>query len=224
MLSTSRADSRRWQDQAACVGGPAEHVPGPTDEADPVGTLEGRAHVLLAKKVCATCPAIRPCLAAARRIARELGPGSAQGVWAGLTLQERETWRILKTPPRPCDRCGLLCVPVNTGTATCRACKPRQRIRFDDYREAIVELVERGLSGAAVADLLGLDRNGVTRACRLWGVNITGRGSRGRRPVKECGTLAAKTRHARRGESWNDCACKHVRWVAGKRRGSESSE
>jgi WhiB family redox-sensing transcriptional regulator len=210
-----RADG--WQILAACRGSAVEMVP------DSPGQAENSA-TLLAKKVCKTCPVRQACLALAHRISSSRGPEYTQGVWGGLTPRERDSWRLLGVPPRPCTGCGLDCVPINSHTTECNACSPHQKPRYEEYRVLIERLIVAGSSAAEAARELRLARDSVIKACRRWRREITGRGRRGRRPVRECGTLAAKTRHHRNGESDQDCACKHVRWKAGKKRDRPSDE
>lgn len=203
---------------AACHAGSQEMVPGPDDQADPTATAEGRQAVLQAKKVCATCPVVAPCLAEAQAVAARLGPEWAQGVWGGLTQRERDTWHGLGTGPRPCARCGLDCVPINLTATECSACNPRQRARYDDYRDLAVPLIRAGQTPLQVAEALRLDQSVLAGACRRWKVTIVNREPRGKRPVKECGTVAAKHRHRKNGESWEHCACRDVPWRTSKRK------
>lgn len=211
------SDDLSWCRAAACIGA-GEMVSGADDQSDPTIDLDGCAAVLLAKKICATCPVADHCLQRVEQVADTWGISYTQGVWAGLTHQERATWRALRITPRPCERCQLLCVPVNRHTKICNACKPRQRIYYDDYRDHIVKLVEAGCSAGAVAQALTLNKDSVISACKRWQVKIVVEGQRGRTPKYDCGTPAAKRRHRNHGESWESCACKHITWSGRRRR------
>lgn len=208
---TRPADRPDWRKRAACRGRTQEMVP--TEDADTY-PLE----IQLAKKVCAGCPVTVRCLIAAEHLTTTLGADYAQGVWAGLTVQERATMAGLKVGPVPCSACGLDCVPINLSTFECIVCKPTARLRYDDYRPQIVALIEAGLSYHQVADQLRLGREAVTAACFRWKIRSRTASARKQQRVKECGTLAAKQRHLRHGETDQDCACKHVPWKKGKSR------
>lgn len=180
--------------------------------------------VSLSKKICADCPVVSSCFAFAEQLTAAYGREYAQGVWGGLTLQERNTLAGLGRPPVPCPRCGLICVPVSYATELCQQCDPTSRIRYDDYREQITSLVSAGWTYQQVADRLRLNRSAVGNACLRWDSKAKTASKRGRRALRECGTLAAKTRHARHGESWQNCACRHVPWKKGRSRAKEPSE
>jgi len=176
---------------------------------------DGRQAVLLAKKVCAGCPVQMRCYADAEDLSAAYGHDNPQGVWAGLTLQERNTWAGLRRTPAPCAECGLICVPVSHATDRCQACDPETPLAYRDYRDQILEMIAAGWTYQQVADQLRLSKSGVAGACYRWQEKARTSPRRGKRAVKECGTLAAKSRHARHGESWENCACKHVAWKRG---------
>lgn len=173
---------------------------------------------MLAKMVCAQCPVVSSCFAAAEQIALTLGGAYAQGIWGGLTLAERNTMAGLGRAARPCPQCGLICVPVNYTTRRCSACDPQARVAYAEYRPRILEMIDAGATYQEMADALRLDSNNLAGACRRWGVQAKRSSKRGKRPRKECGTLAAKERHRKHGESWDNCACRHVPWRRGKPR------
>jgi transcription factor WhiB len=177
-----------------------------------------RSGVMLAKKICAECTVSSYCLKRAEEIVERSGPAEAQGVWAGLTHTERGTMAVLGWPPRPCSTCGLDCVPINSETTVCNACAPKQNIRYIDYKPLIRQLAAEGLSSSEMSERLRLSVRTVTAACTKLRIKTATVGRRGKRPVQGCGTLAAKTRHARKGESWQNCACRHVPWKKGRRR------
>lgn len=171
-----------------------------------------------AKKICAGCPVSAACLAEAEEITTQRGMHHAQGVWGGLTMQERATLAVLGRPPGPCPRCALVCIPVNYATKLCSTCNPKARVAYNDYRALIEEMIDAGASYQQVADRLRLTKDGVTGACLRWGKPAKAVTRRGDRAVKECGTLAAKERHRKRGVSWQDCACRYVPWKKGRPR------
>lgn len=164
------------------------------------------------------------CFAFAEQLTITYGRDYAQGVWGGLTLQERNTLAGLGRPPAPCPRCGLICVPVSCTTELCQQCDPKARIRYDEYRELITPLIADGWTYQQVADHLRLNKAAVGNACLRWDSKAKTMSKRGRQPLKECGTLAAKTRHARHGESWQNCACRHVPWKKGHYRTTARAE
>lgn len=200
---TKRAD---WRDRAACRDQAQEMVP---DDAQ---------GILLAKKICAQCPVVSSCFAAAERITKTFGPDLAQGLWGGLTLAERNTLGGLGRPPQACPQCDLICVPVNYATQRCSVCDPQAAVAYDDYRPRIIEMIEAGFSYHEIAIALRLKRSNLSSACYRWKIKAKRSSKRGKRARKECGTLAAKERHRKHGESWQDCACRHVRWRKGKAR------
>ncbi|MGH8885182.1 MAG: WhiB family transcriptional regulator [Egibacteraceae bacterium] len=70
-----------WQADAACAGMP-------TDEFFPVGsTGPALARIATAKAVCAACPVAEKCLEYA------LSTGQTDGVWGGMSEDERRTER-----------------------------------------------------------------------------------------------------------------------------------
>ncbi len=164
------------------------------------------------------------CFAFAEQLTATYGRDYAQGVWGGLTLQERNTLAGLGRPPAPCPQCGLICVPVSYTTELCQQCDPKSRVRYDDYRDQITAMIAAGLTYQQVADRLRLNKAAVGNACLRWDSKAKTTSKRGRRPLKECGTLAAKTRHARHGESWQNCACRHVPWKKGRSRKQTRAE
>lgn len=179
--------------------------------------------VPLAKKICARCPVTQPCLREALQVADRHGPDQAAGVWGGLTQQERASLHGLGLAPRTCPGCAARFVPINRRIDRCSLCAPRARVRYEDYREQITKLIGSGLSCEDAARRLQLrSKAAVASACRRWKVVILTPARQGRRPVMECGTLAAKSRHRKNGQSWQDCACKHVRWKRGTPREEES--
>ena len=200
-----------WRDRAACRGTPELMVP----DDDQLG-------VQLAKKICADCPVVSSCFAYAEQLTKAYGHQAPEGVWGGFTLQERNTMAGLRRDPEPCPQCGLLCVPVSFATDRCQVCDPATPLTYLDYRPQVLELIAAGWTYRQVAERLRLSKEGVASACRRWKVKNAAT-KRSQRPLKECGTLAAKTRHARRGESWEDCPCKHVAWKRGRYRGEHSN-
>jgi WhiB family transcriptional regulator, redox-sensing transcriptional regulator len=198
-------DELGWLPRAACRRLPQE-----------MATEDDQHAVLLAKKTCADCPVTSRCFAYAERLTAMHGEGHPIGVWGGLTLQERRTLAGLGRPPGPCPQCGLICVPVSYATDRCQVCDPTTPLTYLDYREHILKLIGSGYTYEQVAARLRLSKAGVADACYRWHVKAVSKPRRGRRPVQECGTLAAKTRHARHGESWKNCACRHVPWKKGK--------
>jgi hypothetical protein len=205
-MLASRVD---WRTRAACRRTLREMVPD-----------DDQRYVSISKKICAECPVVSHCLAYAEQLVATYGRSYAQGVWGGLTLQERDTLAVLGRPPRPCPRCRLICVPVSYATELCQQCAPKSRLAYDDYRDQITALIASGLTYQQVADRLRLKRSAVFNACLRWRIKAKVAAGNGRRAVKECGTLAAKTRHSRHGESWQNCACKHVAWKKGRPRAS----
>jgi hypothetical protein len=177
-----------------------------------------------AKKICAVCPVVSACFAEAERITQMHGREFAQGIWGGLTLTERDAMAGLDLPPRDCPRCHLICVPIGYATEVCGSCDPKIKIRFEDYRSRIEQMLADGATYQQVAAALRVNRRGLVEACYRWRARARVPGRSGRRPVKECGTLAAKTRHARHGESWENCACRHVPWKRGIPRGQAARE
>ncbi|MBW1603436.1 WhiB family transcriptional regulator [Streptomyces sp. JJ66] len=90
--TSTRADAD-WRAAAACAGeDPEAMFPARTD-------IVGIAY---AKSMCARCPVVRECRAAADEL--ETG-GYVWGVWGGLTPDERRRARGLPVP-RYSDRCG----------------------------------------------------------------------------------------------------------------------
>jgi DNA-binding CsgD family transcriptional regulator len=174
--------------------------------------------ILLAKKICADCPVVSACFATAERITKTFGRDHASGIWGGLTLGERNSLAGLNRPPEQCPGCGLLCVPVSYATELCQACNPQARIAYDDYRQPVLALIAEGLTYQRIAETLRINVNSLVNACLRWKVKPTHHSQRGKRPTKECGSLAAKTRHQRHGESWENCACRHVPWKKGRSR------
>lgn len=71
-----------WRDQAACIGDDTERF-------FPAGSTGGEAagHIAEAKEVCASCKARQQCLDYA------LDKGQHDGIWGGLTEDERRTLR-----------------------------------------------------------------------------------------------------------------------------------
>lgn len=203
--STKPVDVTIWRERAACRDAGQEMV----DVAE--------QDILLAKKICADCPVVSRCFAYAEQLTEACGWAAVQGVWGGLTQRERGTLAVLGQPPATCPGCGLICVPVSHATDRCEVCDPETSLSYLDYREKIMDLVARGRTFEQVAAALRLPHTGVTSACYRWRVKPSADARPGRRPSKPCGTLAAKTRHARHGESWQNCACKHVAWKRGCR-------
>lgn len=206
----------QWRERAACRKTRVEMVPG-----DNVRNLRR------AKKVCGACPVKVKCLLAVEKMTLEQGRDFTQGVYAGLTAQERDTMAVLGRLPEPCTSCGLECVPINLQTTQCAACKPGVQIRYDDYRLLIEQRVRAGKSYQEIADELRLDVRGVTRSCARWKLKIQKRSaSRERTGVMECGTLAAKYRHHRKekrtgnpADGFRNCPqCRFVPWDNGKTR------
>lgn len=199
-----------WRDQAACRSVTQEMVPADDDSSG----------VQLAKKVCHGCPVLISCLMAAEKIGETHGREYAQGVWGGLTAQERDTMVGLNRWPAPCTSCGLECVPINLSITECSACKPKATILTADYREQITDLVALGRSYEEIARRLRLRKATVTRACGLWKLKSAKRSSSGRQWTKPCGTEAAKARHHRLEKKTGNPAdgfkacpiCKHVKW------------
>lgn len=210
MEPSTRSD---WRSRAACRGMRQEMVP--DDE---------QLGVHLAKKVCADCPVVSACYATAEWLTDTLGPEYAQGVWGGLTLRERGTMIGLRIAPAPCPRCGLISVPVSYATELCDVCDPKTRIAYADYRPQIEALLAAGLTYQQVADRLRIKKLSLISACSDWKIRAKTASRRGKRALKECGTLAAKERHRKHGESWENCACKHVRWKKGKSRKNNTQE
>lgn len=217
VYSTKPADRPDWRKRAACRDQALEMVP--TDDTDTWG-LE----IQLAKKVCVDCKVGSHCLAAAERLTLTRGGEYAQGVWAGLTEQERATMAGLDLDPRPCPRCGLDCVPINLSTNECNICVPGAVLLYDDYRTRIVSLIEAGLSYRQIAEKLRLNRDAVGDACRRWDCRSKSASARRARPLKECGTLAAKERHRKAGVLKPDCACQNVPWKRGRSRATPKRE
>ncbi len=178
--------------------------------------------VPLAKKICVECPVTAACLAAAEQLTVTHGADYAQGIWGGLTLRERATWMVLDRVPRPCAECGLVCVPINNTTDRCSSCHPEARLHYDEYRSTIEGLFAAGCTFQQAAQVLRVKQNSLTAACYRWQLEPGTPSARGRKPVQECGTLAAKTRHLRHGESWDDCACRHTPWKKGESRSSKN--
>lgn len=214
--STRRVDRTDWRHHAVCRGSDLEMV---IDDSGEMTLMIGQL-----KEICAVCPVVSACFAEAERITEACGRDYAQGIWGGLTLAERDALAGLDLPPRDCPRCGLVCVPISYATELCAVCDPKQKLRFDDYRPRIEQLLAEGATYQQVAEVLRLSRRGLVEACYRWRCKARKSGRAGRRPIKECGTLAAKTRHARRNESWENCACRHVPWRRGKYRGGEAKE
>jgi hypothetical protein len=179
---------------------------------------DDQAGVQLAKKLCADCPVVAECRALAEQVTTTFGPDFAQGVWGGLTLRERGTMVGLPRSPLPCAQCGLICVPVSHTTDRCDICDTTTEIDYAEYHPQIVEMIAAGLTYRQVADGLHLSQRGVTDACRRWKIRAGATSARRTRALKECGTLAAKERHRKHRESWENCACKHVRWKKGNRK------
>lgn len=196
---TVPADRYYWRSRAACRGVAQEMVP--DDDA---------LAVQLAKKICADCPVVSWCYADAEKSAEP-----ADGVRGGLTLQERNTLVGLDRVPVPCPQCELICVPVSYATERCQVCDPNTPLTYADYRPRIQKMIAAGKTYLQVAEALRLSNSAVKHACVRWGMRAKTASKRGRRPLKECGTLAAKTRHSRHGESWKNCACRHVPWQKG---------
>lgn len=70
-----------WQADAACAGMP-------TDDFFPAGsTGQALDRIALAKAVCDTCPVVEECLEYA------LDTGQTDGVWGGMSEDERRTER-----------------------------------------------------------------------------------------------------------------------------------
>jgi len=177
---------------------------------------EDELGVLLAKEICAECPVVPACLGAAEQITETYGADFAQGIWGGLTLRERATLAVLGRPVRPCPECTLRCVPVADTTQRCSSCHPSQSILYAEYRPTIEGLLAEGMTYEQVADILRVERKFLVAVCRRWRLRPGVPGRRGKRAAKECGTLAAKVRHQRHGESWENCACRHVPWKKGQ--------
>jgi hypothetical protein len=177
------------------------------DEAD--GTA-----VQLAKKLCADCPVRAACLLEAEEVAERFGPELVQGVWGGLTGQERNTMVGLNRAPAPCSRCGLDCVPISPKLTECEACSPRSRLRYDDYQTQITALIAAGCSYEQIALRLRLTKSGVVTACARWKLTPQARSSSVRKAHLPCGTVAAKYRHHREEKySWKRCPqCREVPW------------
>ena len=102
-VETQSTDSN-WEDLAAC-----RTVPGATD----VFFSEELADIIEAKRICAACPVIAPCLEGA--IAR----AEPCGVWGGqlfsdgkILTQKRRRGRPPKVP-RPEDQLPVVPVPVH---------------------------------------------------------------------------------------------------------------
>jgi hypothetical protein len=211
--STPSISKPDWRKRAACREMPQEMVP----DDDQLG-------VQLAKKICAGCPVVSACYAFAEHLTTTLGAEYAQGVWGGLTARERGTMIGLQRPPAECPGCGLICVPVSYATDHCQACRPGTRIAYADYRPQIEPMLAAGRTYQQVADALRINKNSMAAACNGWGIQSKTTSARGKRALKECGTLAAKERHRKHGESWENCACKHVPWKKGKPRGKTRPE
>lgn len=208
--STSRIDGDPWQDRAACRDSLIDMAP------------EDPALIPLAKKVCERCLVRQECLVDALDLAVQLGPGETAGIWGGLTQQERSTLHGLGVDPRECPGCGAWCVPINFNTGLCSVCKPAAVTRYEDYRAQITDLIRLGLDCQQVATRLQLrSKDAIASACRRWGLPVPRTVHQDRRVVHACGTLPAKERHRRHGESWEECACKHVRWPKRKSRPAE---
>lgn len=206
------APSVDWFDRAACRTGLIDMVP---------QTGEG---VLLAKKMCARCPVTVKCLLAAERLATLKDGESAQGVWGGLTAQERGTMAVLGRLPEPCDTCGLDCVPINLKATQCSSCKPAERLVYDDYRMLIELMVRAGASYKEIGLRLRLNCSSISSACKRWKVRTAKRSVKRNVSVMPCGTLAAKYRHHRLekrtgnpADGFRSCPeCRFVSWKRGR--------
>jgi hypothetical protein len=172
--------------------------------------------VAMAKKVCMTCPVVSQCLATAEQVTRKCGPGSAQGIWGGLTENERAVWATLGRRPITCSRCGQRCVPMRMSSTCCVVCSAGDPW-YNDYRPLIEQLLSEGLGTDQIAVRLRLRQKALDDACRRWELARPAL-RKGARPTQGCGTLAAKTRHQRHGEDWRKCACRNVAWRKGKYR------
>lgn len=201
--------STDWRRRAACRNLRQEMVPD-----DSFGEH-------LAKKLCADCPVVASCYAESEQITQRYGPAYAEGIWGGLTVRERGTMIGLQIPPAPCPQCGLICVPVGYATDRCQACDPGTTLTYADYRPQIEQLIADELTYEQVADRLRLDKGALVSACGRWKIRSRTRSTRTRGAVKQCGTLAAKERHRKRHESWENCACKQVAWKRGNTRKSD---
>lgn len=223
------AEAPDWRLRAACQGRGQEMVPGPDDRSDPLLTtgnrpdLQGCHAVRLAKKICASCDVLAHCLRRARQLAQAFGADYVQGIWGGLTSRERATWQVLGTPPIICSRCAQWCVPIHLNTTICSPCDPQVRPCYDDYRSLVVAMIDSGRTLPEVAERLHLNQRSLASACERWGLAGITAGKPGKRPVAECGTLAAKRRHSKKGESWENCACRTVRWRRGRKRTATAS-
>lgn len=179
-----------------------------------------------AKALCSVCPVRIKCLLAAQKLTLDSGADAAQGVWGGLTQQERATMAGTGRLPAPCTRCGQECVPINLATTECSACKPTARLFYEDYRLMIETMLRDGNSYQEIADRLHLRVGAVKSACGRWKLRSTKRSPYPeQKRAMECGTLAAKYRHHRKEKySWRDCPkCRFVPWNKGPYKGTRTA-
>lgn len=90
-LNGQKADQMMWFEQAACRGR-TELFYG--EEVGRSAPARRRQREAVAKSICATCPVIDQCLAAAFEHEDE------HGIWGGLTPKERHVVRFGSEPPR----------------------------------------------------------------------------------------------------------------------------
>jgi WhiB family redox-sensing transcriptional regulator len=84
---TSReTDNNGWQDHAACTTSPYD---ADLWFPDSYRTSQGQAQALTAARICATCPVLQQCLAAAIANEGNLAEDRRNGIWGGTTPEQR---------------------------------------------------------------------------------------------------------------------------------------
>lgn len=196
--------SRHWRDHSLCLNAGVDMDPDPSE----------KTKNLIAKSLCSGCPVAAQCL-------RESERADNYGVWGGLTRDERMRLKVRRRDGSGpwivrCAQCDLACVPPVRDLAKCDSCitEGERPVGAEPYREKITVLIEAGHTYKSIAELIGLRREIVCKACIKWGI----RSPQGRRVVKggfeqndlaPCGTPAAKLRHRRAGQDVKQltCAC-----------------
>lgn len=134
-----------------------------------------------AQLVCHGCPVQQDCLQHAMDLLRTWGPGQVQGVWGGLTADER----VLVASGRhraPCSICAIDCVPAG-GDSRCWLCSKSStaapvagaeaaagRLPIATQRRAFARLLADGLTIREASEQLGYSTSTGRDACRRWGL------------------------------------------------------
>lgn len=186
--------TRDWRVAAMCNGADVDMVPGP--EGDHATRGE---EVMAAKATCKNCLVKSVCLKEST---------GQPGIWAGLTLDERDRITEGGQAIVACANCGMDCVPLDPEAPECDSCfveegKPRSPELF---KNNIIAMIKSGARYGEIAEKYSLSKNAVAKACNRWGH----RSFPGPRPdpdLAPCGTPAAVRRHQRHGEEMKHCAC-----------------